>query len=374
MTRGSIKHHQMELPEHITHARHALAIHELREKFEPELWWRTFPGNSEQTLKQVWFAGSHSDVGGGYENRAWSDLALTWMQKEARMVGFKISKRRPYTLTKNISAAINQENWLPLCPPIPRSVLGNVRSVPSETLRTFEMHSSVCRRWHDKVAMKYDSSNNPIHHFLNRFQKKAVQKFYKDKPKNSLREVDELSLKLYLTICFRDDPVASAARTSEVSGSAKDWWADVKIAEVVGAEDVIKDFMALTTTPKKEAIEPFGRAFRLQLLCNGICQRNNLLKRVEEITQIGLKSLRNSPPDFGPIKSWQPVLNAVANEVVKSISQLPEPWKGRAKRAAAILQNQTVAIHFAILRTRRATITLTRSRRDKGSITEKPSD
>src|SRR5262249_49709514 len=43
--------------------RHAVAIDERRAFFRQNLWGPAQPG---QDLKQVWFAGVHSDVGGGY--------------------------------------------------------------------------------------------------------------------------------------------------------------------------------------------------------------------------------------------------------------------------------------------------------------------
>jgi uncharacterized protein (DUF2235 family) len=53
------------MPDNVTHVRHALALHELRSSFEPELFEKapTEPGGS---LEQVWFAGAHADIGGGY--------------------------------------------------------------------------------------------------------------------------------------------------------------------------------------------------------------------------------------------------------------------------------------------------------------------
>ncbi|MBW4935356.1 DUF2235 domain-containing protein [Marinobacter sp. F4206] len=76
-------------------ARHALAIDERREDFEPTLW-RPRPGLD---LKQVWFAGSHSDIGGGYpadEGGLFaSDIALDWMVQEARAAGLEIEPHLP---------------------------------------------------------------------------------------------------------------------------------------------------------------------------------------------------------------------------------------------------------------------------------------
>lgn len=77
---------------------HAVAIDERRTMFQPKLWktrqefWGN-PFNSAaavpQDVKEVWFAGGHGDIGGGYpENR--SELAkvpLAWMIREAKERG-----------------------------------------------------------------------------------------------------------------------------------------------------------------------------------------------------------------------------------------------------------------------------------------------
>lgn len=71
-------------------ARHALAIDEKREDFEPTFW--QFQEGVD--LKQVWFSGVHSDVGGSYgkdkEGYLVSNLALAWMVDEANKAGLKI--------------------------------------------------------------------------------------------------------------------------------------------------------------------------------------------------------------------------------------------------------------------------------------------
>jgi uncharacterized protein (DUF2235 family) len=58
---------------------HALAVDEHRGPFKPTLW-STAPA-ANQTVKQVWFAGAHSDVGGGYGEQQLSDLAMLWMME-----------------------------------------------------------------------------------------------------------------------------------------------------------------------------------------------------------------------------------------------------------------------------------------------------
>ncbi|MBL8964140.1 MAG: DUF2235 domain-containing protein [Phycisphaeraceae bacterium] len=80
----------------IRHVRHAVAIDERRAFFRSNLY--CFTGKQEaggrrivtppvpgQDLKEVWFAGVHSDVGGGYpdEHGQLSKIALQWMIREA---------------------------------------------------------------------------------------------------------------------------------------------------------------------------------------------------------------------------------------------------------------------------------------------------
>ena len=80
---GRHKFHDPVLNPAVPHGRQALAIDENREVFAPELWdERAAPVGQ---IKQVWFAGVHTDIGGGYGLRmGLSDLTLGWMIDEAR--------------------------------------------------------------------------------------------------------------------------------------------------------------------------------------------------------------------------------------------------------------------------------------------------
>lgn len=66
-------------------ARHALSIDEKRKDFEPTIWEQDW--EKKVDLKQVWFAGVHSDVGGSYppdkNGHVLSDIPMMWMKKEA---------------------------------------------------------------------------------------------------------------------------------------------------------------------------------------------------------------------------------------------------------------------------------------------------
>lgn len=68
--------------------RHAISIDERRCAFRQNLW----EAQNGQDSKQVWFAGTHSDMDGGYPSgeTGLSDLALSWMLREARTAGLRL--------------------------------------------------------------------------------------------------------------------------------------------------------------------------------------------------------------------------------------------------------------------------------------------
>jgi uncharacterized protein (DUF2235 family) len=71
-------------------ARHALAIDDERDAFQPLLWDEVHEEKLYQEhpdlrgrLQQVWFTGMHADVGGGYPDESLSYVSLLWMMEEA---------------------------------------------------------------------------------------------------------------------------------------------------------------------------------------------------------------------------------------------------------------------------------------------------
>ncbi len=70
-------------------AYHALAIDERRNEFPATVWDPLSPAAlaAGNTLQQLWFAGVHSDVGGGYAETGLSDITLAWMIKNAMQEG-----------------------------------------------------------------------------------------------------------------------------------------------------------------------------------------------------------------------------------------------------------------------------------------------
>ena len=83
--KGAIKEllgfHDSKLSPLVDVGLHALAIDEPRGPFAPTFWTvdkgAALP--ERQIVEQVWFAGSHANVGGGIEDSALSDIALLWL-------------------------------------------------------------------------------------------------------------------------------------------------------------------------------------------------------------------------------------------------------------------------------------------------------
>jgi uncharacterized protein (DUF2235 family) len=71
---------------------HALSIDEKRKDFPPCPWDESKIAG--QTIEQVWFAGVHSDVGGWYDERGLSNIALRWMIDKASAAGMEVDMNR----------------------------------------------------------------------------------------------------------------------------------------------------------------------------------------------------------------------------------------------------------------------------------------
>lgn len=68
---------------------HALAADDRRSPYTPNLW----HASEETTSEQRWFAGSHSDVGGGYEDdRSLANIPLQWILRKAMESGLDIDE------------------------------------------------------------------------------------------------------------------------------------------------------------------------------------------------------------------------------------------------------------------------------------------
>ena len=74
----------------IRQAYQALAIDEQRWHFQPAIWTANAELDRKQILEQVWFPGSHSDVGGGNDNVALSIEPFLWVARKAESAGLSL--------------------------------------------------------------------------------------------------------------------------------------------------------------------------------------------------------------------------------------------------------------------------------------------
>lgn len=65
--------------DNIEYAFHSLGLDEKRESFTPTMWYKKEGQVLPKVLRQTWFPGVHSDVGGSYDNDDIANITLAWM-------------------------------------------------------------------------------------------------------------------------------------------------------------------------------------------------------------------------------------------------------------------------------------------------------
>jgi hypothetical protein len=110
--------HDLGLSDAVQCARQALAADEPRMKFEPCLWEAgpTSPSDDhgDRRVRQVWFEGVHSDVGGGYAETGLSDTTLLWMVTEANKQGLAFDEPLLARYLASGSSAIRHGSMTPM--------------------------------------------------------------------------------------------------------------------------------------------------------------------------------------------------------------------------------------------------------------------
>lgn len=201
LTKHWTEHHDNpKLPKHITHARHALALHELRPEFEPTLWedWDDPP----QSLEQVWFPGAHADVGGGYAKTDLSDVALRWIAWESAKYGLKWFFAKPLSVSGASSGTVHYETMVD--PLATREILSDWKSPPLKTkmIESFFMHETACMQLLSATPRQFRFANEEERALLDRFVAEATRTTRDERYRALLDEVDELTLALHLALSF----------------------------------------------------------------------------------------------------------------------------------------------------------------------------
>jgi uncharacterized protein (DUF2235 family) len=124
---------------------HAMAIDELRIDFPVTRW------DQRDGVRQVWFAGAHADVGGGYPvaESGLSDIALDWMMQQLTGVGTRFAT----PLTYQANACFDQKIHEPWSNP-PFAVL---KRTPRQVLPDDPVHETALKRWKELATYRPDS-------------------------------------------------------------------------------------------------------------------------------------------------------------------------------------------------------------------------
>ena len=182
------KFHDTRLSNSIDVGLHALSIDEIRGPFRPALW--ALPKGQalpeRQHIEQVWFAGTHCNVGGGFRETGLSDIALRWMvERTAATTGLAfdtpelIRSTRPDPLApQHMSATGSIFRWSRFVPfvrlvrqaidgisPLRRALLGTWRTSKLRGGRTSvneSIHPSVLQRFGQKVIELIEGRSHMI--------------------------------------------------------------------------------------------------------------------------------------------------------------------------------------------------------------------
>ena len=230
--------HQPELTKNVTNAYHALALHELRAIFDPVLWTRKT--RNGQVVEQVWFAGDHADVGGGYPISTLSDIALRWMTCKAMRLGLYVDEDKlPIPKKPSARALIPNHEIRGLFllgkptvrPMLPHQFEPAIRV--SAAWRTINVHESVVARTLSSDAQRY------------RYWRPYVNKRLKeadDQAKRLIKFCKEMGKVPAIDECIERGPVPNLARYE-------------RNASLKVQEELVADLKALVTSRDVAVLE-----------------------------------------------------------------------------------------------------------------------
>jgi len=144
-----------KLGSNITTARHALSLDEQRDDFDPTIW----EPRTGVDLKQVWFAGNHSDIGGSYkpddDKTCLADIPLLWMIKEAEKAGLAFEAYLSDVKINHLASQHNEYKWHYLALGKKQREIPDFNSIPTY------VHKSVKQRY-DHMDYRSDTIDNYI--------------------------------------------------------------------------------------------------------------------------------------------------------------------------------------------------------------------
>jgi hypothetical protein len=135
--------HDQTLGHHVRHGFHALALNETREAYAPVLW--VCPPDRKGVVEQMWFRGSHGDIGGQIggrqASRPLSNIPLVWMLDRLEGCGLPLPSgwQVRFPVSPDAPSVGNWFGWSKLFLSRRRRIVGRDRSE--------RLHISVPRDW-----------------------------------------------------------------------------------------------------------------------------------------------------------------------------------------------------------------------------------
>jgi uncharacterized protein (DUF2235 family) len=121
-TRKRHQFHDLRLSTFVENAFQALAVDEKRRQFPPAIWEVQAPSprmpeaplappEQAQRVEQVWFAGVHSNIGGGYRDTGLSDLSFMWMKERAASAGLAFDEDYLQAILRPNPFGVLRDSW-----------------------------------------------------------------------------------------------------------------------------------------------------------------------------------------------------------------------------------------------------------------------
>ena len=293
------RHHQTTPPLNVLSARHALALHELRADFAPEIW---ISGGS-RNLEQKWFPGVHADVGGGYavERAGLSRVALQWIADEANhhRLQFRAEVLREVLAPAGTELNNSLSREFRGFAAVPRRALlrlvGDALAALSPAADGLDLHDSVGRY---VLARDVD-----------------IEPGWPAKVRAALDTIDEKILQAFvlgrLQAAHRTDPPkkpgpaaapsasGAVAHGATVSSPLPPWWQMITLSELGQCRSRVASFRARVVEPfvstgseiSSAAAQQQGEADAGALLLLHLLSQEATLEAVLELASVGAKAL-----------------------------------------------------------------------------------
>ena len=156
-TSPKMQFYDKQLSQKVSYARHAISIDEHRKDFDRVPWGMTgaeMPireGGKFLWFKQLWFAGNHADIGGGYpENESrLSDITMQWMLDEAQSLPNGLLTDRAVLRTNPSCKGMQHDETK-------TGVFSHAAKLNRPIIVNATLHPSVEERFKEAAVLQYD--------------------------------------------------------------------------------------------------------------------------------------------------------------------------------------------------------------------------